>query len=134
VHLLRPVDLAAAPTIGEVAGDLRAAISGRVLLAWFAEVEIAFLRRIYGGSERAWRRRTVDVRDLAIAVDHGPASARAARGYGLTATAERYGVPVANPHDALDDALVTAQLFLVLAAKLPDRPRPSVGDLLQLSR
>jgi DNA polymerase III epsilon subunit-like protein len=41
---------------------------------------------------------------------------------------------VANPHDALDDALVTAQLFLVLAAKLPDRPRPSVGDLLQLSR
>ena len=134
VHLLRPVDLAAAPTIGEVAGDLRAAITGRILLAWFADVEIAFLRRIYGGSERAWRRRTVDVRDLAIAVDGGPASARTARGYGLTATAERYGVPVANAHDALDDALVTAQLFLVLASKLPDRPRPSVGDLLQLSR
>ena len=126
MHLLRPVDLADAPTIEEVAGDLRAAIAGRLMLAWFAEVEIAFLRRIYGGSERAWRRRTIDVRDLAIAVDRGPASARAARGYGLTATAERYGVPVTDAHDALDDALVTAQLFLVLAGQAPG-PAPPEG-------
>ena len=84
--------------------------------------------------ERVWRRRTIDVRDVAIAVDGAPSTARAARGYGLTATAERYGVPVTDAHDALDDALVTAQLFLVLAGKLPERPRPTMGDLLHLSR
>jgi len=46
----------------------------------------------------------------------------------LTAAAERYSVPVANPHHALDDALVTAQLFLVTATKLGGR-RASVRDL-----
>ena len=48
-----------------------------------------------------------------------PEGRRAAPGYALTQTAERFGVPVSDPHDALDDALVTAQLFLVLAGRLP---------------
>jgi DNA polymerase III epsilon subunit-like protein len=42
-------------------------------------------------------------------------------------------VPVASPHDALDDALVTAQLFLVLVGKLPATADPTVADLLRLS-
>jgi DNA polymerase III epsilon subunit-like protein len=41
------------------------------------------------------------------------------------------GVPVANPHEAFDDALVTAQLFLVLAPKVPGRPEPTVRQLLR---
>ena len=42
----------------------------------------------------------------------------------LSSAAERHGVPVASPHHALDDALVTAQLLLVVAARLrADRPR-----------
>jgi DNA polymerase III epsilon subunit-like protein len=36
----------------------------------------------------------------------------------LSQAAEAHGVPVDDPHQALDDALVTAQLFLVLAARL----------------
>jgi DNA polymerase-3 subunit epsilon len=134
VHLLRPVDLAAAPEVAAAAPDLRAALAGRFVLTWFAEVEIAFLRRIFGGSVRAWRRRVIDVRDLAIAVDGAPRGAQRERGYALTPTAERYGVPVADAHDALDDALVTAQLFLVLVGKLPDRPDPTVRQLTTLHR
>jgi DNA polymerase III epsilon subunit-like protein len=42
-------------------------------------------------------------------------------------------VPVANPHEALDDAFVTAQLFLVLVRKLRGLPDPSVRDLLRLA-
>lgn len=133
VHLLRPVDLADAPDAAAAAGELRAALSGRLVLAWFAEVEIAFLRGLYGGSERTWRRRVIDVRDLAIAVDGAPSAARRERGYALGGTAARYGVPVASPHDALDDALVTAQLFLVLVEKLPRLPDPNVRDLVRLS-
>ena len=38
---------------------------------------------------------------------------------------------MANPHDALDDALVTAQAFLVLASRLP--VEPTVGDLARLA-
>jgi DNA polymerase-3 subunit epsilon len=134
VHLLRPVDLAAAPAVAVAAHDLREALQRRFVLAWFAEVEIAFLRRTFGGSVRAWRRRVIDVRDLAIAVDGAPPGARRERGYALTPTAERYGVPVADAHDALDDALVTAQLFLVLVGKLPGRPDPTALALTTLYR
>jgi DNA polymerase III epsilon subunit-like protein len=40
---------------------------------------------------------------------------------------------VANPHEAFDDALVTAQLFLVLASKVPGTPEPTVRQLLRLA-
>jgi len=132
IHLLRPVDLADAPETRVAAAALSEALAGRFLVTWFAEVEIAFLRNLYGGSVRRWRRRVVDVRDMAIVVDGSPPRARRERGYALTPTAERFGVPVADPHDALDDALVTAQLFLVLAGKLPGRPEPGVRELTRL--
>jgi DNA polymerase III subunit epsilon len=134
VHLLRPADLAEAPDLGEAREGLRSVLARRFLLAWFAEVELRFLRRAFGGSARRWRRRTIDVRNLAIAVDGKPAATRTEMGYGLTAVANRYSVPVANPHEAFDDALVTAQLFLVLASKLPGIEEPTVRDLLAVGR
>jgi DNA polymerase-3 subunit epsilon len=134
VHLMRPQDLAEAPPIEDVRDRLGAALDRRYVLAWFAEVEVVFLRRTFGGSTRWWNSRTIDVRNLAIAVDREPREVRAKLGYGLSAVAKRYGVPVASPHEAYDDALVTAQLFLVLVDKLPDRPRPTAGDLLRLGR
>jgi DNA polymerase-3 subunit epsilon len=134
VHLMRPQDLADAPPIEEVRDRLRAALERRYVLAWFAEVEVVFLRRTFGGSRRWWNARTIDVRNLAIAVDREPREVRAKLGYGLSSVARRYGVPVANPHEAYDDALVTAQLFLVLVDKLPDLPRPTARDLLRIGR
>lgn len=133
VHLLRPLDLEGAPTLDEAADDLRARLAGRFVLAWFAEVEVGFLTRALGGTQHAWRRRTIDVRNLAIAVDGAPASARSEHGYPLSGTARRFGVPVAAPHEAFDDALVTAQLFLVLTGKLPAGPRPSIAELVRVA-
>jgi DNA polymerase III epsilon subunit-like protein len=69
---------------------------------------------------------------MAIVIDGAPRGARRERGYALTRTAERFGVPVADPHDALDDALVTAQLFLVLVRKMPDLPEPTSRELTAL--
>ena len=43
-------------------------------------------------------------------------------------------MPVANPHEALDDAMVTAQLFLLVAARLEHRGFGSVRSLLNLTR
>jgi DNA polymerase-3 subunit epsilon len=133
IHGLRPQDLRGAPPLPEVLGTLRGALDQRFLLVWFADVEMHFLRMIFGGSVRRWRRRTIDVRNLAIAVDGLPADARRQPGYPLTATAERFGVPVANPHDAFDDALVTAQLFLVLTSRLFGGS-PRVRDLVREGR
>ncbi|MCI4355500.1 MAG: hypothetical protein L3K06_09090, partial [Thermoplasmata archaeon] len=69
-----------------------------------------------------------------IAADGGPAASRTQPGYALSSTAERFGVPVANAHDALDDALVTAQLFISLVTKLPGGPEPSMREVLKVGR
>lgn len=133
IHELRPQDLAGSPRLEEAREVLRRALADRFLLVWFADVEVNFLAAIFGGRRGTWRRRTIDVRNLAIEVDGVPRSMRAQRGYGLSWAAERLGVPVANPHEALDDALVTAQIFLVLTGRLPEVPNPTVADLLRVA-
>jgi DNA polymerase-3 subunit epsilon len=130
VHQLLPRDLATGLAPDEAGRELRTALEGRFLLTWYADVEVAFLRRTFGGRARTWTRRMVDVRRLAIELEGADPQAR----FGLSACANRYGVPVASPHEAFDDALVTAQLFLVLASKLEDRGIRSVRGLLRLTR
>ena len=116
VHGLRPMDLAGAPSIEVARRTLRDALDGRFLVTWWAPVEAAFLDRIFGGGLHSWWRRAIDVRELLIVLE-----GRSAAELTLSQAAEIFGVPVASPHNALDDALVTAQLFLVVAAKLPKR-------------
>jgi DNA polymerase-3 subunit epsilon len=130
IHRILPQDLAEALPLEVARERLRTALEGRFLLAWYADVEIAFLRRIFGGRESPWRRRTVDARRLAIELEGAHPDVR----YSLSSVAERYGVPVANPHQALDDALVTAQLFLVLASRLEAGGRGATRTLLHLTR
>ncbi len=131
IHQILPQDLEGAPTIEEARGLLSRCLHGRFLLAWYADVEVAFLSRIFGVGQRTWWRRTVDVRRLALALEPEP---RPGVRFGLSAVAERHGVPVSRPHEALDDALVTAQLFLVLASRLEARGRGTVRGLLRLTR
>ena len=130
VHQILPRDLERAPSLEESREILRAALKRRFLLTWYADVELAFLRKTFGGGRRAWARRTVDVRRLVLELEHADPEAR----FGLSATAKRYGVPVSSPHEALDDALVTAQLFLVLATRLEERGFGSVHSYLRLTR
>ena len=73
--------------------------------------------------------RTIDVRQMAIELEHMDRDVRQS----LSSAAERYGVPVANPHEALDDAMVTAQLFLVLASRLEQRGFGSTRSFLRLT-
>jgi DNA polymerase-3 subunit epsilon len=130
IHELLPRDLRGGLPPEEAVASLRAALDGRFLLTWYADVEIAFLRRMFGGRLRGWVRRTVDVRRLAIELEGADPDAR----FGLSATAARYGVPVASPHEALDDAMVTAQLFLVLATHLESGGFGSARSFARLTR
>lgn len=130
IHEILPKDLLEAPPLEEARETLRSCIEGRFLLTWYAEVELAFLRRTFGGSRRTWVRRTVDVRQLAISLEGAHQDVR----FTLSATAERYGVPAEDAHVALDDALVTAELFLVLATKLEERGFSRTSSFLRLTR
>jgi DNA polymerase-3 subunit epsilon len=113
VHGLRPVDVRGANPAEAARAALDDALAGRYLLTWYAIVEASFLAKLFGTSPKPWLKRCIDVRVLARAMLGAP-EARLT----LDEAAERFGVPVASPHHALDDALVTAQLFLVIASKL----------------
>ena len=132
VHGLRAQDLQTAPALDETRRVLAEALQGRFLVTWFASVENGFLAKLFGERPRAaaWARRNVDVRGLVLAVGDRAEDERLT----LTAAADRYNVPVADPHHALDDALVTAELFLVLATKLASQGRGAVRHLLRAGR
>jgi DNA polymerase-3 subunit epsilon len=134
VHGLRPLDLQGAPTLSQVLSDLHASLEGRWLLAWSAEVEAGFLSRAFGGSGRWWRRRIVDVLLLAQVADRLEGRVARPGDYNLTTAAARFGTPVHAPHHALDDALSTAQVFLVLATKLSTRGYGTPARLLKAGR
>ena len=134
VHGTSSQDPAGSPTAADARGTLRVALDGCFILSWYAPVEIVFLGRMFEGGRRRFRRRTIDVRELAIGIDRRRGHLSEAAEYSLSACASRYGVPVASPHDALDDALVTAQVFLVLAARLEREGFARVGALLHAGR
>jgi DNA polymerase-3 subunit epsilon len=129
VHGLRPIDLATAPSIGAERETLRSALHHRYIVAWAAEVESAFLAATFGRSSAWWRRRIIDTRVLVRAVERG----REHRG-SLSDTAARFGVPVDDPHHALDDALTTAELFLALATAMSERRVATPRTLLRRGR
>ena len=132
VHGLRATDLRDIQPIEEVASVLHRALDGRFVVAWAAEVEAAFLARVFGRRARWWRRRIVDARVLAHSVERDGVGD--ARSYTLSAVAERFGVPVHSPHDALDDALTTAQVFVVAASVLSSNQQRSARWLLREGR
>jgi DNA polymerase III subunit epsilon len=130
IHHLRPVDLVDAPALGDVIERLRSSLEGRYLLVWSAEIEASFLARAFGGSVRRWRARTVDVLSLAVFADRLGGRDLPGHSYTLADVVARAGLPVEEAHDALNDALMTAEMFLVLAARLA----PGFQDVRSLVR
>jgi DNA polymerase III subunit epsilon len=129
IHGIRPIDLATAPQLDLVEEDLRDALSERFVIAWAAEIEASFLARTFGRRASWWRRRIIDGLQLAMLVDRFRGIDE--EDYTLSAVASRLAVPVEQPHHALDDALTTAQIFLML---LPELERQGIGTPRRLLR
>jgi DNA polymerase III subunit epsilon len=134
VHHLRPVDLADAPSLVDVAEHLRSGVDGRFLLTWSAEIEATFLARTFGGRVRRWLGRSVDVLRLALLADRIEGRSLPKGSYSLAETVARAGLPVEEAHDALNDALMTAEMFLVLAARLARYGFRDVRSLIKPTR
>jgi DNA polymerase-3 subunit epsilon len=129
VHGITPDQLADAQTFDQVAGELRGALDGRVLVAHAAWIELALLDRLFPDLPRRRRSRAIDV--LELAAREPAAGVDSAR---LSDLAASYGVPAARTHHAFGDALMTAQLFVVLASRLEARGRGRLSDLLAAGR
>jgi DNA polymerase-3 subunit epsilon len=134
IHGLMPADLARSAGRLDLTAQLRSTIGDNAMIvSWAAWVEAAFLATALGGSSPAWRRRIIDVRDL-VAHHDLLSSAESPVDETLVACAVRHGVPTARAHHALGDAVMTAQLFVVVATRLQRAGKGTVRDMLSLGR
>jgi DNA polymerase III subunit epsilon len=139
IHGLREADLAGAPALDEVLDELLTRLTGRVLVAHVAVVEVAFLRRALEARELDLRNPVIDTAALAEKVrrlrqepalaDEAETGAPTVSSPGLSRVARWLGLPVHRPHHADGDALTTAQVFLALATHLEEFGEVTVGSL-----
>lgn len=131
IHRITDDHAAAGHAIEEVMPPVLERLGGRVMLVHHAALERAFLdavcRRLYGGrfivpivdTEHLARRRLERRHDGLKAGDLRLANLR-----------ERYGLPRYQAHNALSDALATAELFLALSADMAPNGGLRLGDVL----
>ncbi len=117
VHGIRAADLARAPALPESIGALLGAISGRGLVVHSAHVERAFLKRALRDQGLRLRGPIVDTEVLGRLWLHQQ-DGRRRNHVSLAELADELGLPNERPHDALGDALTTAQVFIALATYL----------------
>ncbi|MDH6243561.1 DNA polymerase-3 subunit epsilon [Mycobacterium sp. OTB74] len=118
VHGLTAEMLADQPTFGEVVEELDEVLAGRTLVAHNVGFDYAFLA---AECERVGTVLPVDsvmcTVELARRLDLGTENLR------LETLAGYYGVTQINPHDALDDAMVLAQILKPALAAARERTR-----------
>lgn len=123
-HGLLLAEVEAGPPLAEVLPEVERRLRGNVLLVHHAEIDVAFLRRDFERCGLRWPappvvdtvrllRRLASVSQPGLPGDHESSNlARARAGRGL---------PAYQAHDALTDAIATAELFLSLRAALGAR-------------
>lgn len=132
VHGLRRADLAAAPALEQAIDPLLGILAGRVPVVHAAAVERSFLRPVLRGQGLRLRRAMVDTAVLGLLWlrerdGRGPAHLT------LAQLAAALGLPEHRPHDAIGDALTTAQAFIALATLLDARAPETVRSLRRAS-
>lgn len=124
-HQLVWAEISAAPTIREVLPEIDRRIREGVLLLHHRALDLGFLRKAYREAGRSWPRpRVVDTVDLLVKLDErrhrwsDPHLPREFPTLNLSMVRRERGLPDYHAHDALTDALSTAELFLVLRSAL----------------
>jgi DNA polymerase III subunit epsilon len=126
-HQLVPGDVVAAPPFSAIAPEIVQRLEGAVLLVHHAMIDVAFLKRAFERERIRWPRpRVVDTAELLLKLQRkerfiDPEAGERAPVLNLNAARERLGLPAYQAHDALTDAVATAELFLVVRRRLDAR-------------
>ena len=118
-----------APPLREVLGEIDRRLREGVMLVHFRAIELGFLRRACKQNGVRWPSpKVVDTFDLLrrVASVRSPDKPIDQLALNLSEARREYGLPAYEAHDALTDAVATAELFLVLRKTLGAR---SVRDL-----
>ena len=126
-HHLVPADVANAPALRDVVTTVDVRLRGAVLLVHQASIDVAFLRRAFASAGLAWPKiPVVDTVELlmkaaARARFVNPSAPDTDPELNLSLSRKSLGLPDYGRHDALTDAISTAELFLVLRKRLGAR-------------
>ncbi len=126
-HQLVWGEVKGAPPVAEVLPELERRLADGVLLVHHRAIDVAFLKDAYRRCGMKWPSPpVVDTVDLLVRLAHKAHLARPELPadpptLNLSAARERLGLPPYQAHDALTDALATAELFLVLRNALGAR-------------
>lgn len=133
VHGMRAADLAGAPPLDVAIDPLLAVMAGRILVVHVAAIERGFLRPALRRQGVRLRGPMIDTSVLGLIWLH-ERDGHAPRRTSLTGLAAALGLPAHHPHDAVGDALTTAQAFVALATHLDARQAESVRSLVSAGR
>jgi DNA polymerase-3 subunit epsilon len=121
-HQILPADVSSAPPLGAVLPEVDRRLREGVLVLHHAPLDLAFLRRAYDAARLAWPRPpvvdTVELLLRAHRLRHRFDPAAPSPPATLALAREACGLPPHRAHDALADAVATAELFLALVARL----------------
>ncbi|NJO06486.1 MAG: 3'-5' exonuclease [Chloroflexaceae bacterium] len=141
IHKLMHCDLVDAPALREVLLELLARLRGRVLVVHFAQIDIEFLKRAL---RKLWgvpmQGPAIDTMRIAQMMYQQDMRLMGEEGMGrrmvtsLSELAEDARLPIYEQHNALTDALTTAQLFLAQATRLERRGMGTLRGLLRAGR
>jgi DNA polymerase-3 subunit epsilon len=127
-HQLVPRDVSGAPPVGDVLREIDERLrGGAVLLVHQAAIDVRFLRAAYGAAGLRWPRPVVvDTVELLVKAARkqrfiDPGAQQRDPVLNLAEARQRFGLPEYGAHDALTDAVATAELFLVLRKALAAR-------------
>lgn len=122
IHHILPRELDDAPPLAAVLPDVRSRLDRGVLLVHQRSVDVPFLRHAFwSNGQEPPVFAVIDTVELLLryARRHGHLTPeRTGFPTGLAEARARFGLPPHRAHEALSDALATAELFLVLAHRL----------------
>lgn len=133
VHGIRAADLADAPPLDAAIDPLLAMLAGRIPVVHVAAIERSFLTPALRRQGLRLRRPMVDTSMLGL-VWLCERDGRAPPSLTLTDLALMLGLPAHHPHDALGDALTTAQAFIALSTHLDARRAETARSLTSAAR
>lgn len=131
IHHLVPSELEHAPPIGRVLPEVERRLARSGLLVHGRAIDVPFLKRAFREAGLRWPApRVVDTMDVLARYEHrremvDPRGEGRALPRNLTKARRVLGLPDYVAHDALSDAIATAELYLVLEGSAAARAAAS---------
>lgn len=136
IHRITPQQIETAPPLQEVLPDFVKYCEGAILVGHFIKIDMTFLgkalKKHFGGTlGNIW----LDTLRLAQSFEeyrrrHSYSDDPIENSFNLNKLAIKYSLPLFEKHDALEDAIQTAYLFLYLAQKLRTTGCVTLNDLM----